>query len=205
MFDLLVTTPNTAYVVLMLAILVIIMAVLAPGTGLLEIVALTLLFIAGYQMLQLPLNLWAFIIIAAGGLPLYLAIRRRGQRLWLGIAVALLFIGSALLFRNPQGGAFGVQFAVVVVVTILEGSFIWFIMEKTIETFFTPPVYDLSTLIGQVGEARTDIAPEGSVYVGGESWSARSTTAIQAGTPVKVVSRDGFYLLVEAISSDEAS
>ncbi len=202
MLDLLVT-PNAAYVVLMLALLAIIMAVLAPGTGLLEIVALALFTVAGYQMLQLPLNLWAFIIIAAGGLPFYLAIRRRGQRLWLGIAVALFFIGSALLFRNPQGGAFGVQFAVVVVVTILEGSFIWFIMEKTIETFFAPPVHDLSTLIGQVGEARTDIALDGSVYVGGELWSARSKTAIQAGTPVKVVRRDGFYLLVEAISSDE--
>ncbi len=203
MLDLLVT-PNAAYVVLMLAIFAIITAILAPGTGLLEIVALALLTVAGYQMLQLPLNLWALIIIAAGGVPLYLAVRRRGQRLWPGIAVMLLFVGSALLFRNPQGGAFGVQFAVVVVVTALEGSFIWFIMEKTIETLFASPVHDLSTLIGQVGEARTDIGLDGSVYVGGELWSARSKTTIQAGTPVKVVGRDGFYLLVEAISPDEA-
>ncbi|GAB4529976.1 MAG: hypothetical protein Fur0018_16900 [Anaerolineales bacterium] len=195
-------TPDIAYVVLMLAILLIIMALLAPGTGLLELLALVFFLAAGYQMLQVPLNLWALIVIAAGVVPLYLAVRQRGQRLFLGLAVALFFSGSALLFRSLDGRIFGVHFLLVAAVTVLEGGFIWFMMEKTIETFFKPPVHDLSTLIGQVGEARTDIAQEGSVYVSGELWSAHSQTAIRQGNLVKVIARDGFCLIVEAIQND---
>jgi membrane-bound ClpP family serine protease len=59
------------------------------------------------------------------------------------------------------------------------------------------PSHDLSTLIGQIGEAKTRIHSEGSVQVAGELWSARSEKTIPNGCPVKVVGREGFVLLVE--------
>jgi len=47
------------------------------------------------------------------------------------------------------------------------------------------------------GEARTDILAEGSVYVNGEDWSARSKTLIPAGSKVLVLRRNGLVLEVE--------
>jgi membrane-bound ClpP family serine protease len=60
-------------------------------------------------------------------------------------------------------------------------------------------------VIGLEGFARTDIHPskgnvgigEGSVYAGGENWSAHSREFIPAGTPVRVVRRKGLVLDVE--------
>jgi membrane-bound ClpP family serine protease len=62
------------------------------------------------------------------------------------------------------------------------------------------PSHDLAGLIGQIGEARTKVDDDGSVQVAGELWSARSEKPIEAGSSIRVVSRDGFVLVVEKSS-----
>ncbi|MDP2778393.1 MAG: NfeD family protein, partial [Anaerolineales bacterium] len=66
-----------------------------------------------------------------------------------------------------------------------------------------PPSHDLQALVGLTGEARTKIRDEGSVYVAGEMWSAKSSDnkPISAGSPIRVVRREGFVLVVEKINS----
>ncbi len=196
--------PNIAYATAMLAILAVVMAVLAPGTGLLEVGAFFLLALAGYQMTQIAVNWWALGIIAAGSIPLALSLRHKENRLWLGGALAFFFIGSAMLFRGPEGETLGVHPLVALFVTLMEGGFLWFLAEKTIETFSSRPVHDLSRLVGKIGEARTPIHREGSVYVEGELWSAQSDIPIPEGTQVKIVGREGFFLLVKPVSSSSA-
>jgi membrane-bound ClpP family serine protease len=71
------------------------------------------------------------------------------------------------------------------------------VIQKTLQASQALPSHDLSTLIGQIGEAKTRIHSEGSVQVAGELWSARSEKTIPNGSPVKVVGREGFVLVVE--------
>jgi membrane-bound serine protease (ClpP class) len=52
-------------------------------------------------------------------------------------------------------------------------------------------------MVGKIGEARSKIHEEGSVYVSGEMWSARSDNPIPAGSSIRVVRREGFILVVE--------
>ena len=61
----------------------------------------------------------------------------------------------------------------------------------------------LQALIGAIGEAKTDIHQEGSVYAGGEQWSARSDQPIPTGARVRVLEREGFTLKVEAIEAPQ--
>jgi membrane-bound serine protease (ClpP class) len=61
------------------------------------------------------------------------------------------------------------------------------------------PVYDLDTLVGQVGEAKSKVHADGSVYVAGEMWSARSDKNIPAGSHIRVAGREGFILVVEKV------
>lgn len=81
--------------------------------------------------------------------------------------------------------------------SIAAGSLIWLMMVKVLEAESKPPAQDLGKLVGGVGEARTDIGIEGSVYLQGEMWTAESETPIKAGSYVKVLSRKGFVLKVE--------
>ena len=191
--------PNVAYVTAMLALLVVVLAVLTPGTGILEVTAFFLLTVAGYQVSRMAVNLWALVFVALGLLPLALAFRRKNTRLALGISLALFFIGNALLFRDPQGGLIGVHPLVMLTAILLEGGFLWLLAEKSLETLSAPPRQDLSRLIGEIGEARTPVYREGSVYVNGEAWSAQSETPISEGERVRVVGREGLFLLVEPL------
>jgi membrane-bound ClpP family serine protease len=56
---------------------------------------------------------------------------------------------------------------------------------------------DLQNLIGQSGQAKTEILDAGSVQVNSELWSARSEQSIPAGSRIRVVNREGFTLIVE--------
>ena len=73
----------------------------------------------------------------------------------------------------------------------------WIAITKALQAAHALPSHDLSTLVGQVGEAKTRIHSEGSVQVAGELWSARSDKSIPAGNSVRVVAREGFILVVE--------
>jgi membrane-bound ClpP family serine protease len=52
-------------------------------------------------------------------------------------------------------------------------------------------------LIGQTGQAKTEIRDIGSAQVAGELWSARSEKVIPLGSRIRVLNREGFTLIVE--------
>jgi membrane-bound ClpP family serine protease len=52
-------------------------------------------------------------------------------------------------------------------------------------------------MVGALGEAREELAPEGLVFVSGALWMAVATPEpIHAGAPVRVIGRDGLHLQV---------
>jgi membrane-bound ClpP family serine protease len=52
-------SPNIAYLVLVVGIVLSLMAIFTPGTGIFEIGALFALILAGYSVYNLPVNWWA--------------------------------------------------------------------------------------------------------------------------------------------------
>lgn len=190
-------TPNLAYLLLMSGTVVLILALITPGTGMLELIALFLLLAAGYTATQLAVNAWAVAVWIVGIVFFGLSLRRgRREGVWLALALLAMMVGSVFIFRTPDGGS-AVSPWLAVTVSLLVGGSGWLVARKVLEAETRPPVHDLERLIGQVGEARTDIAPEGSVYLDGEMWTARSEQPIPAGTRVRVLSREGLILEVE--------
>jgi membrane-bound serine protease (ClpP class) len=57
-------------------------------------------------------------------------------------------------------------------------------------------------LVGEVGEARTDLNPEGQVLVHGEWWNARANEHIPEGSKVKVVKTEKMMLRVVRAPDD---
>ena len=52
-------------------------------------------------------------------------------------------------------------------------------------------------MVGALGEAREELAPEGLVFVSGALWKAVATPEpIHSGAPVRVIGRDGLQLKV---------
>jgi membrane-bound ClpP family serine protease len=190
--------PNVAYLVLVVGFVLGVLALLTPGTGLLEIGTLLAIFLAGYSIYNLPINTWALIVLIVGVVPFLLAVRKSKQWYWLIPAILALIVGSVFLFKL-ESGAPAINPILASITSVLATVFLWFIGRKTVEAMKTRPTQDLSRLIGMIGETRTDIAMSGTVYVGGEEWSARSEKEIVSGAQVKVIKREGLVLLVEPV------
>lgn len=188
--------PNIAYLVLVVAFVLTFVAILTPGTGVIEASALLALLAAGYTIYYLPLNFLALVILVLGAVPFLIAVRVSGKPIYLVISIATLVIGSTFLFRG-QGLLPAVNPILALVTSPMAAVFIWIIARKGIEASLKPPMHDLTQLIGRTALASTKIYHEGSVQIESERWSARSEEPIAAGTEVRIIGREGFTLLVE--------
>lgn len=188
--------PNIAYLFLLAGVLLGLMAVITPGTGLLEVGAIFCLALAGYAVFYLSINLWALIVLVLSVVPFIYAIQKPGREWFLGLSIAGLVVGSIFLFAS-EGWQPAVNPLFALVSSILYAGFMWIVIRKSIQASHARPSHDLSSLVGQVGEAKTRIYTEGSVQVAGELWSARSDKSIPNGSPVRVIGREGFILIVE--------
>lgn len=189
---------NAAYVFLVVGMLLTLMALLTPGTGLFEISALFALLLAGYGAYNLGINPWALVPLALAVVPFLYAIRVQRGRTWLLISTILLVMGgSLLLFPGEDGGLIGVNPLLAGVVSLTASGILWLFVERTLAVMMSPTAHGAHHLIGKIGEARTDIDGEGSVQVNSELWSARSSTPIPAGSKVRIVGKEGLVLIVE--------
>jgi membrane-bound serine protease (ClpP class) len=192
--------PNVAYVLIVASAMLALMAIVIPGTGVPEIGLAICLGLAGYSIYSLGINIWALVVVGLSVIPFILALRLKAFRLpLLALAILMLIGGSIFLFLDAKGWP-AVNPILAGIVSILCGGFIWIATEKTLAAQQAKPVIDLNSLVGKIGEARTEIGDEGSVQVGAELWSAQSEKPIAKGSTVRVTQRDGFVLTVEKVS-----
>jgi len=172
------------------------LAIATPGTGLLEIVALFTLVVAGYAISNLSFNWWALTVLVLSIVPFIYAIQKPKRELYLGLSILLLSVGSIYIFPS-EGLKPAVNPLLAIIASVLMAGFLWIAISKSVQVALTLPVNDLDILIGQVGEAKTKIHEEGSVQVESELWSARSEKPIKSGSLIRVLRREGFVLIVE--------
>jgi membrane-bound serine protease (ClpP class) len=194
--------PNTAYVLLIVGFVLTLLAIITPGTGMLEVGGFFCLALVAYIAFNIGFNPWALIVIVLALVPFVYATRKPKRGVWLGISIAAILLSSLYLF-NTTDWLPDVNPILAVFLTVLAGGFLWISANKIIKAYAMRPLQDLSALIGKVGETRTLVHQSGSAQINGELWSVRSEKEIPAGKPVRVVGREGFILLVE--KTDEKS
>ena len=86
---------------------------------------------------------------------------------------------------------------------VLAGLVVFMVaaMPAVVRSRYSTPTVGREGIIGEMGTAEADVAPEGVVLVRGARWRARTNraTPIDAGQAVRVVSIDGLLLEVEPL------
>jgi len=190
--------PNVAYVITVFALLLTILAILAPGTGFLEFGALVALLASGYSMVNITVNAWAIVLLLLGIVAVIFTIKRYTHWYFQALAIAVLVTGTVFLYCGPEGKP-GADLLLVFVVSAVLIAFFWIVGRNTHIAFQQDPHQNLDKLIGKIGKARTKIYEEGSVIVLGEIWSATSEKIVPIDSDVRILGREGLILKVEAV------
>lgn len=190
--------PNLLYLLLIAGIWLAALAVLSPGTGVLELLALLALAGAGLGTLVLPFNAWALIVLVVGVVFYVLSLRLEKFEFWLVLSAIALSLGSVFLFRTTAPGP-AVDPLLALVVSSLTLGYFWLAVRSSVRAQRKQPSLDPSSVLGDVGEVRTALDRTGSVFVAGELWTARAHRKVAAGEKVKVVDREGLILIVEPL------
>lgn len=189
--------PDLAYIFLVAGVVLAFFSASSPGTGVGEVASIFCLMLAGYAAYVLSINWWALVLLLAGIAPFILAIRKPNQSLvYLSICIVLLVLGSVFLFPGEET-LIGVNPVLAIFISILMAIIMWYMLRQFIELTSRRPTHDLEALVGEVGTATSAVYKDGSVHVHGEDWSAKSDVKIPSGSQVRVVSREGFVLVVE--------
>lgn len=188
--------PNLVYLILIAGLWLSVTAAYIPGTGIVEVLALVGVVAALIALAAMPTNWWAVILIVGGVLGFLIMpfIDRRFALLAVG-GLALQAVGSLLLFDSTPVGL------PVIFVTIAAALLYHrFALLPTLEHHRgSPAMLEDQPLTGQTGYVQSALNPVGTVYVRGESWTARSEHKIDAGAEVSVVDQEGLTLFVEPV------
>lgn len=192
----LLANPNVAYIFLILGLWSVVMSVVVPGTGLHEAAALVSLALAAAGLLILPFS-WVGLGLVVLSMVLYVAeVHFPSHGALLLIGTVMMGLGGVLLFPAAVGSAVGLSWITILGAPLLSTVVFGILISLGLTAQRRPVLQDLRRLIGSPGVTRTEVGRQGTVYVGGEDWSATAETKIPPDTDVVVVERSGLRLKV---------
>ena len=196
--------PNIAFLLFSVGSLGLLYELMNPNfvTGILGGLSIILAFI-GFG--SLPLNVGGLILIILALVLFGLEATVTSHGLLAVGGIVCFVLGASALYTTPGdpfGPLVGVATPLIVVMTVTAGTFMVLIVLTAIRTrqmVRSPGLVGAALGAGTMGIVRRPIEPLGSVYAGGEEWSARSVDdrPLERGTAVKVVGVDGLTVLVE--------
>lgn len=192
------TDPNVVYLLLIAGIWCAALALTTPGTGAPEAGAIVFLSLAVFGLIRLPVNVIGLFLIGLS-LALYvLEIKWPSHGAFLITGVLTLAGGSFFLFSADENIA-PLSLGLVALVVLGTTGFFGFALRKALEAGRRPPAQNPDSVIGAVGEAKTDILKDGAVQVADELWTAEADEFIPAGTRVQIIRRSGLRLIVSRV------
>ncbi|MEK6300012.1 MAG: nodulation protein NfeD [Acidobacteriota bacterium] len=189
--------PRLAFVLFALGALCVYFEFQHPGAIVPGVVGTLAVVLALYGFHMLPINLIGVLLIAVAIGLFVLEAKVAGFGIFgLGGIVAAV-IGSLILIDVPNP-ELRLPIPLVLAVVIPFAVIMIFVLKLAIRARRSKVTTGMAGMIGLVGRAETPIGPQGTVFVRGELWRARSQMSIARGEGVRVRGIDGLTLDVEA-------
>jgi membrane-bound serine protease (ClpP class) len=200
-----VTNPEIAYLLLLIGTFGLIFELYNPGIGLAGVLGTVSLLLGFYALSVLPTN-WVGVLLVVLALIFYVVdLQTAGLGVWTIGGITALVAGSLLLFSGADPA---IRLSPWAIAAAVAGTLLFFvsIMTAALRVRLRRPITGEEAMVGAIAEAKTDIAPEGTVVTKGTLWRARTMeTGIAAGSKVKITATEGLVLLVEPLHGQEHS
>ena len=197
------TNPNIAYILLFLGIYGILGEFSNPGSffpGIVGGISLILAFVA-FQ--SIPINYGGFILIIFGIVLFVLEIYTPTFGVLTAGGVTSLVLGSFMLSKSTAP-FLRISLGLIISMSLATAAFFVFALSKGIKIQWKKPVTGREGLLGKVGITKTDLTPEGTIFVHGERWQASTKSkSIKEGEEVEVLEVKGLNLIVKKYNRKE--
>ena len=197
-----ITNPNIAFLLFVVGAILIYVEITHTGMVLPGVVGAILLLLAimGFSFLPISVTGVLLILLAIGLFIAEVFVQSFGL---LGVAgIVCLALGAIMLVDLPEK-ELRIDPFLAIGTAVGVGGIILFLAGIAIRAFRRKPVTGKEGMVGEVGEAVSDIAPEGQVFVAGTYWKAISEKPVPKGSKVRCIQVKGLTLVVEAVSENE--
>lgn len=192
MLDALLIDPNLAFSLLILGVLGVYWELHAPGIIVPGLIGSLLIAFGAYGLYRDSPSWYGLTLIAAALLLLAVELKYY-THIVSGIAGAVLLAFGAVFLLN---GDKHITPALAVSVSLAFAAITIFLGLLGMRARSERHLTGLESMVGTDGISKTDIAPQGTVFVHGEYWQARSAVPIATGKHVIVESIQGLQLFV---------
>jgi membrane-bound serine protease (ClpP class) len=199
--------PTIAYILLSLGMLGLFLELTNPGAIAPGVIGVLSLLLALYSLGTLPVN-WTAVLLIAFAFILFaidLFVPSFGI-LTIGGIVSFL-LGSYLLIDSDAPPGFEISRPVIWTVTGCIVAFFLWLAGSVLRARFRPAYTGKQALVGQLGDVRRALSPDGMVYVHGELWSAVPDAGVHGelpvGTNVVVTAVERMRLRVRPATAEE--
>ncbi|HEY8517546.1 MAG TPA: nodulation protein NfeD [Candidatus Binatia bacterium] len=194
--------PNIAYLLFLAGLLGLYLELSSPGTLVPGIAGAICLLVAlgAFQVLPIDTTGVALLLLGIALLVAELFLPSFGV---VGAGGVIAFVLGSMLLFDPEEG-------VVVdrrVIGAIAGFFaiaMLLVATLVVRSQRRPPATGREALLGEIGEARSALAPRGTVMVQGEIWQAVASVPLERGARVRVTGVDGLTLRVEPVGAPAA-
>jgi membrane-bound serine protease (ClpP class) len=188
--------PNVAFALLGIGMLAIYAEFNHPGAVVPGVIGLIAILLAVFALNLLPTNYAALVLILAAFVLFALEAKFAIHGI-LGIGgIAALTIGGLLLVDGPIPDM-RVKLWTSLAISLPLGVITLFLMTLVVKARRKKTMIGPAGLVGEIGVARTALAPEGKIVIQGELWNAIASEDVAPGQAVRVRDVDGLLLKVE--------
>jgi membrane-bound serine protease (ClpP class) len=191
--------PNIAFILFALGAMALWAEFNHPGAIVPGVVGLIAILLAVFALNLLPTR-YAAIALLVAAFALFALEAKFATHGILGIGgIVCMVIGALFLVDGPIP-EMRVHLLTALSVSIPLGIIAIFLMGLILRARKNQVVTGTEGMIGEIGIARTQLGPEGKVFVHGEIWNAVANTPVAEGARVRVAAVSGLRLLVETVN-----
>ncbi len=195
--------PNVAYLLMALGALGLYVEITHPGGIFPGVVGVIFLLLGLYSVSVLPVS-WAGIALIFVALMLFVLEVKVTSYGLLTVGGVISFVLGSLMFFDGPIPAMRVSMGVVLPTAVVFATLTGFLLTRVLQAHRQQPMTGQEGMIGDVGRAIGEIAPEGKVAVHGEYWDARTVgSTIADGGRVRVVAVRDSSIDVVAVGDEE--
>ena len=198
------TNPNIVFLLLTVGVQAILIELSSPGGWIAGFIGAVCLALAAYGLGVLPVNWFGLIFLLIAFVLFVLDIKAPTHGGLTIAGVASLIVGSLVLFNSPGTPSFlRVSVPLVIGVSLGTAGIFFVILTIALRAQKAPIRTGQESFVGRIGQARTKIAPFGTVQMGGELWSgelAPGEDPIPEGTSVEILEVRGVRVIVRRTS-----